>query len=47
LPPYLSALTNIDHLRTQNAELQQENLTLKEELASDGGRLQLNDDWRK
>jgi rod shape-determining protein MreC len=44
---YLSALTNIDHLRTQNAELQQDNLTLKEELDRMGAVSKLNDDWSK
>jgi rod shape-determining protein MreC len=44
---YWSALTQIDHLRTQNEQLKQENLALQEDLDRMGGISRLNDDWTK
>ena len=44
---YWSALTQIDRLRSQIEQLNQENLTLKEELDRMGAISQLNDDWTK
>jgi rod shape-determining protein MreC len=44
---YWSALTQIDHLSTQNEQLRQENLTLQEELDRMGAISKLNDDWSK
>jgi len=42
---YWSALTQLDHLRTDNERLSQENLTLQEELDRMGAISKLNDDW--
>jgi rod shape-determining protein MreC len=44
---YFSALTQIDHLRSENEQLKQDNLTLQEELDRMGAISQLNDDWTK
>ncbi len=44
---YWSALTQIDRLRTQNEQLKQENLTLREELDRMGAISKLNDDWTR
>jgi rod shape-determining protein MreC len=44
---YWSALTQIDHLRTENSQLTQENQTLREELDRMGAISKLNDDWSK
>ena len=47
LGTYWSALTQIDHLSTQNEQLRTENLTLQEELDRMGAVSKLNDDWSK
>jgi rod shape-determining protein MreC len=47
LGSYWSALTQIDHLSTENEQLRQENLTLQEELDRMGAVSKLNDDWSK
>ena len=44
---YWSALTQIDHLRTENAQLKDENLTLQEELDRMPSISKLSDDWSK
>jgi rod shape-determining protein MreC len=44
---YWSALTQIDRLRSQIEELNQENLTLQEQLDRMGAISKLNDDWTK
>ncbi len=44
---YFTALTQIDHLRTENQRLSDENLTLQEELDRMGAISKLNDDWTK
>ena len=44
---YWSALTQIDRLASQNKQLQQENLTLQEELDRSAAVAKLNDDWTK
>jgi rod shape-determining protein MreC len=45
LDSYWSALLQLDHLRTQNQLLTQENQTLKEQLARQPAISQLNTDW--
>jgi len=45
LDSYWSALLQLDHLRTLNQQLTQENQTLKEELARQPAISQLNTDW--
>jgi rod shape-determining protein MreC len=45
LDSYWSALLQLDHLRTQNQQLTQENQTLKELLARQPAISQLNTDW--
>jgi rod shape-determining protein MreC len=47
LGTYWSALTQIDHLSTENERLKQENLTLQEELDRMGAISKINDDWSK
>jgi len=44
---YWSALTQIDRLASQNKQLQQDNLTLQEELDRSAAIAKLNDDWTK
>jgi rod shape-determining protein MreC len=44
---YWSALTQIDTLRTQNARLKDQNLTLQEELDRMAAISKLNDDWTR
>jgi rod shape-determining protein MreC len=44
---YFSAITQIDHLRTQNEQLRQQNQALQEQLARSAAISRLNDDWTK
>lgn len=44
---YWSALTQIDRLRTRNAQLEQQNQTLQEQLSRMGAISKINDDWSK
>jgi rod shape-determining protein MreC len=44
---YVSALAQIDHLRTDNERLRQQNLTLQEQLDRAAAISHLNDDWTK
>jgi rod shape-determining protein MreC len=44
---YWSAITQIDHLRTENDQLTQENQTLRDQLLRMPAIAKLNDDWTK